>query len=162
MNQQRLKELLNYDPVTGVFKHIFSRHGVTVGKKAGYINSDGYIYIILDKKKYVSHRLIWLYVYGAYPINQLDHINRIRHDNTLLNLREVTLAENRQNLGLSLKNKSGFRGVSKDPKTELWRVNISVKNKSKYVGRFSTLSEAADAYAMAAKLYHTHNPMAAL
>ncbi len=159
MNQQRLKELLSYDPDTGVFTHILARRGVTVGSVAGYKNSDGYNYIILDAKKYVAHRLIWMYLYGQWPANQLDHINRLRHDNRICNLREVTISENRQNLGLDPKNKSGFRGVSFDNLTKLWRANISINGKAINLGRYSTAILAAQAYSAGAKKYHTHNSM---
>ena len=162
MDIQRLKELLIYDPETGVFKHNLARQGVTVGAKAGYVNSDGYVYIVLDKKKYVAHRLIWLYLYGHWPTNQLDHINRIRHDNRLINLREVTIKENRQNLNLTSKNKSGVRGVSFDKPTNLWRANIQVNGKTINLGRYDTIEKAAKAYAMGAKKYHTHNNTVAI
>lgn len=161
LTQSQLKELLHYDSDTGIFTHILPRRGVTINAEAGFVQSDGYRYVTLLGARYVSHRLIWLYVHGRLPINQLDHINRNRSDNRLMNLREVTLAENRQNLGLSAKNKSGFRGVSFDKVNNLWRASISVNNKNVNLGRYTTILEAQKAYALAAKKFHLFNSMAA-
>ena len=159
--QSQLKKLLHYDPDTGVFTHKLPRHGVSVGREAGYLQPDGYRYVTLLGFRYVAHRLIWVYVHGYLPANQLDHINRNRSDNRLLNLREVTAAENKQNLGISSKNKSGFRGVSFDKDNNLWRASISVNNKPVNLGRYPTILEASKAYALAAKKYHSFNSMAA-
>ena len=161
LTQSELKKLLHYDPDTGIFTHKLPRRGVSVGKEAGYPQPDGYRYVTLLGFRYVSHRLIWLYVYGRLPINQLDHVNRDRSDNRLINLREVTAAENKQNLGISSKNKSGFRGVSFDKNNNLWRASISVNNKPINLGRYPTILEASKAYALAAKKYHSFNSMAA-
>lgn len=160
LTQERLKELLHYDSDTGIFRHNKSRYGVTKGMRAGSIDRYGYVCIILNGKRYAAHRLAWLYMTGKLPIEQLDHINRIRTDNRYKNLREVSAAENKQNLGLHLKNKSGIRGVSYDYTAEKWRANISVNGKSKNLGRYLTIEEAAKAYAKGAALYHTHNTSA--
>lgn len=161
MDQARLKELLHYCPDTGVFTWRSRRRGVTVGSSAGHLSRYGYLAVTLDHKRYLVHRLVWLYVYGAWPAECVDHINRVRTDNRLCNLRTATRAQNRQNLSLTSRNSSGFRGVSFDKKNNKWRASISVNGKAKNLGRFVVLSDAKVAYAKAAAVFHTHNMEAA-
>jgi hypothetical protein len=156
LSQARLKELLHYDPDTGVFTHLYARRGVTVGNVAGTKGRYGYWFLVLLHRKYLAHRVAWCYLHGAFPPDQIDHINRIRDDNRECNLRCVTLAQNRQNLGVSGRNKSGYRGVSYDKVNDLWRASISVGGKARNLGRYKTKSEAATAYKQAAVKLHTH------
>ena len=157
MNQERLKELLHYCPETGVFTWTAKKRGVTLDSVAGYVGRYGYWKITLDKKRYAAHRLAWLYVHGQWPDDCIDHINRVRTDNRIANLRLATHAQNRQNLSLNARNKSGVRGVSFDAVNQKWRASISVNGKAKNLGRFTTKAEAAAAYKVAAAKYHTHN-----
>ena len=157
MNQDRLKELLYYCPKTGVFKWINSRRGVTQDRPAGCVGRYGYWFITLDRKRYAAHRLVWLYMHGAWPVSCIDHINRNRIDNRAVNLREATREQNRQNLSLDARNKSGARGVSFDVINIRWRASISVKGKAKNLGRYIDKSDAIAAYARAAAKYHSHN-----
>jgi hypothetical protein len=157
MNQTKLHELLHYDTETGVFIWRQSRHGVAQGQIAGSIGRYGYWSITLDHKRYLAHRLAWLYVHGKWPADCIDHINRIRTDNRLINLREATRAQNRQNISLDRRNKSGARGVSFDYANKKWRASISVNGKAKNLGRYPSIEDAAAAYAKAALVFHTHN-----
>jgi hypothetical protein len=151
MNQARLKELLHYCPLTGVFTWR------STGKITGCITRYGYLETQLDKRRYRLHRLAWLYVYGKWPIDCIDHKNRVRTDNTIENLREATRAQNRQNLTLDTRNKSGVRGVSFDFLNKKWRASISINGKTKNLGRYKLKEDAAKAYKKAASVYHTHN-----
>lgn len=92
LTQARLKELFHYDKETGAFTHIKARRGVRVGKILGCLANNGYLVIRADGKLYLAHRLAWMYVHGAFPPDQLDHINRMRTDNRLCNLRLATNA----------------------------------------------------------------------
>lgn len=157
LSQARLKELLHYDADTGVFTWRARKRGVTVGRIAGSPAHYGYWCLVLEGKRYAAHRLAWLYVYGVYPASCTDHINRIRRDNRIANLREATRAQNLQNLGINDRNKSGARGVSFDALNDKWRASISVDGRAKNLGRFSTKEDAAQAYKVAAAKYHTHN-----
>lgn len=157
MNQTRLHELLHYTPETGVFIWRRSRHGVTQGQIAGCVGRYGYWSITLDQKRYLAHRLAWLYVHGKWPAECIDHINRVRTDNRLINLREATRAQNLQNISLDRRNKSGVRGVSFDHINKKWRASISVNGKAKNLGRYLSIESAAAAYAQAALEFHTHN-----
>jgi hypothetical protein len=96
LTQERLKELMTYDESTGIFTRIKSiqRAGYRVSDK---LNVDGYLALCIDYKLYLQHRVAWLYVYGQFPEGHLDHINRIKTDNRIINLRKVTDFENRQN-----------------------------------------------------------------
>jgi hypothetical protein len=158
MNQQRLKELLNYDPVTGVFTWRIESGSAHINNIAGVIKNNGYIKIGVAKKQYLAHRLAWLYMTGEWPLADIDHINRSRTDNRFENLRDVSRSINLLNSSTRKNTASGIKGVAWDADRNKWLVRF----RNTMLGRFSTLSEAADAYAMAAKLYHTHNPMAAL
>ena len=98
LTQERLKELLHYDPETGVFRWKVDRpKGVKIGNKAGTLDQDGYRKISLDGKRFYAHRLVWLYVHGEFPFDQIDHKNRVPDDNRLVNLRQATSGENRAN-----------------------------------------------------------------
>jgi len=86
LTQKYVKELLNYDPATGFFSWC-------VPKRKKYIasNQNGkYQRIDIDGQKYLAHRIAWLYVYGKFPDNEIDHINFVKHDNRITNLRDVT------------------------------------------------------------------------
>jgi len=157
VSPERLRELLHYNPDTGLFTWRKSKRGVTAGRVAGCVGRYGYWTLNIDYKRYAAHRVAWLYVYGVWPVECIDHINRLRTDNRISNLREATPAQNRQNLCLSAKNKSGTRGVSFDRINGNWRASISVGGKAKNLGRFASKSDAASAYAVAAAKLHTHN-----
>lgn len=157
VDQKRLKELLDYCPDSGFFTWVIKKRGVRLGKVAGYVGRYGYWKITLDKKRYAAHRLVWMYVHGQWPDDCIDHINRVRTDNRIANLRLATHAQNRQNLSLTNRNKSGVRGVSYDAINKKWRASISVNGKAKNLGRFVSIEEASAAYKVAAAKYHTHN-----
>ena len=116
LTQEQVKELFDYDPETGdlVWRVKRGTHGVA-GKIAGGLDHHhGYFRIRIDGKLYRTHRIIWLYVYGAWPVNDIDHVNGLRHDNRICNLREATRAENMQNQrNPRVDNKSSYLGVSR-------------------------------------------------
>ena len=80
LTQSRLKELLHYNPETGIFTWLVSKKGVKIGNIAGSVNSIGYRYISVDRILYKASRLAWLFIEGYFPENDVDHINRIRDD----------------------------------------------------------------------------------
>lgn len=98
-----LKSLLHYDFESGEFTWIQSRCGVTVGNRAGTVHKSGYRYIEIDGKSYAEHRLAWFYCFEEWPQDQIDHIDRIRTNNKLDNLREVNNRQNALNKSVTSK-----------------------------------------------------------
>lgn len=159
LTQSRLKELLAYDPATGVFTWRISGHGVSVGKIAGCLAATGYRRIRIDSRNYQSHRLAWLYMTGDWPAAEIDHINGVRDDNRLTNLREATRKENSQNLGISPKNTSGFPGVHWNKQRRKWQAIIGKNGMRKHLGYFDTPDAAFDGYLAAKSEVHTFQPV---
>ena len=85
LTAERLREVLDYDPDTGVFtRKVRTASSVKVGDVAGSLNGKGYIRIRVDGRLYFAHRLAWLYVHGEWPVDQVDHINGIKNDNRIV------------------------------------------------------------------------------
>jgi len=130
INQERLKELLHYNPGTGIFTWMVNRRSnLLKGCTAGW-NQLGYIMIGIDGLIYQAHRLAILYMDGYLPEGQVDHKDRIKHHNWYSNLRpDVTHQCNMRNKGLQKNNTSGFTGLAKRGKK--WCVCIYI-NKHQY------------------------------
>jgi hypothetical protein len=157
--QQRLKELFIYDPESGIFTRRIAtgRHGRhKAGVKAGTPQSHGYVAMHVDGRRYVAHRLAWVYMYGEWPNTDLDHINNVKNDNRIANLRLVTRKQNMQNVLSHKHNTSGFKGVSWHAPRSKWRAYIFCDYRQIYLGLFDTKEAAAAARAEAEKVYHSH------
>lgn len=148
-----LRSILHYDPLTGVFTRIKPTWKYRVGSVAGFLDSDGYMRVWVLKRCYSAHRLAWLYVYGTWPKNQIDHINRNRSDNRIANLRDVTNQQNLQNAGDYSTNTSGRKGVYWDKRDSRWRACITDNGRYLSLGYFGTQVEAVAARVAAEKLY---------
>lgn len=146
ITQERLKELFHYNPDTGDFTRLTSVCGTAMtGASAGWIASNGYLYIGVDYKKHLLHRLAWLYTYGKFPLDEIDHINHIRVDNRISNLREATRKENGRNTSLHSDNTSGVSGVSWHKRAKKWRARITVDHEEKFLGHFHDFESACAA-----------------
>jgi hypothetical protein len=157
ITQIDLCRLLNYDAQTGIFTWRVNRTaGTRAGDRAGNIGVNGYVQISLHGKLYRAHRLAWLYTYGKWPENELDHINRVRHDNRLVNIRAADRYVNTQNTGLQRNNVSGARGVGWHKASQRWRARISVNNKMMYLGYYDNFEQAKAAYDIAAHKHHVN------
>lgn len=155
ITQDRLKEVLDYDPVSGIFRwKIKTSDKVIVGNIAGCVRKNRHTVIKIDKMEYTAHRLVWLYMYGSFPEKELDHINCIRGDNRLCNLREVTRSQNLYNRAKFPNTKSGHKGVYYNKAMKKWRARIGVEGKSIDIGFYSTIEEAISSYQNAAIKYH--------
>ena len=148
-----LRSILHYDPLTGVFTRIKPTRKCRVGSVAGSLSSHGYISIWVLKRHYSAHRLAWLYTYGTWPKDQIDHINRNRSDNRICNLRDVTNQQNLCNAGNFSTNTSGRKGVYWDKRDRRWRAGIGNKGKYLSLGCFKTFDEAVAARVAAETLY---------
>ena len=158
LTQERLKELLHYDPETGGFTRLVGRSGCQVGVIKNKPNSGhGYISITIDQKSYLTHRLAWLYVYGRFPPEQIDHINHDRVDNRITNLREATHHENQKNRAKNPRNTSGVVGVSWNKAVGVWQAMINVNRKQKYLGTFKNKEDAIAAREAANIKYGFHD-----
>lgn len=128
---------------------------VIEGDEAGCLcNSTGYIVIGFKGKLYRAHRVVWFLVKGQQPSETLDHINNKKSDNRIENIRAVTTAQNTQNSSLSIKNSSGVKGVYWHKSTNKWMARIATEGKTKFIGRFTDLSEAEKAIKDARKILH--------
>ena len=156
MNAEYLKELLSYNQDTGDFFWLVKRSNrIKIGDIAGYVNTyDGYRYINIDNKMCKAHRLVWLYMTGSYPEFNIDHINNIRSDNRLANLRPCTQSENMCNRDKTLKNTSGYKGVSFHPETGKWRARIRKNGKTYSLGLYCTPHQASKAYRQNCEVIH--------
>lgn len=137
LTQARLKELLHYNPDTGIFTWLESRGTIKIGAIACTSTSAGYIRISIDGKDYLAHRLVWLYMKGYFPPCQIDHEDHIRHHNWFSNLRSATDSDNRKNQSMRKNNLSGFTGVYWCKPTKKWVSQIKVNGKQKYLGSFT-------------------------
>lgn len=155
MNQQELMRALSYDKDTGVFRWIEKRKGISVGSVAGCLMRHGYISICINRVDYTAHRLAWLYVYGEWPKNYIDHINGKRNDNRIENLRDVSQVVNMQNVYAPRSdNKCGVRGVSFHKPSRKYTARITVGKKYVSLGLFNTVEEAGNAYMDAKRRFH--------
>jgi hypothetical protein len=115
--------------------------------RAGRITNQGYSQISINYKCYVEHQLVWLYHHGEWPSNNIDHINRIKSDNRIENLRLCPngQSDNLQNLSVSKNNKSGKTGVTWHKRKRKWMSQIIVSRKNIFLGYYDDLEEAIEA-----------------
>lgn len=153
LTQEKLQAFVTYNDGTGEFIWRRSRARARAGDRAGFRHVEGYWQIHIDGKTYYAHRLAWLYVYGRWPECGLDHINGVRSDNRICNLREATPTQNCQNRKISIHNKSGVKGVHWDAYVKSWRAFIAVNGEVMALGTFDTKEQAEEAYQGAALLF---------
>ena len=154
LTQERLKELFNYNPETGLFTRILNVANVHAGDVAGWIRDNGYIDISVDNKKWRAHILAWFFTYGEIPKLDIDHINGNRIDNRISNLRLANRSQNNENRKCAQSNnKTGLMGVC--AKRKKWRATIVINGKQTNLGVFDTQEDAHQAYLNAKRKHHT-------
>lgn len=151
----RLRELLSYDPETGLFTRLVGRSGprARAGDIAGCDNGQGYIRIYIDGVAYKGHRLAWFYVHGEWP-PEIDHRYGDRSDNRIVKLRPVTRAQNKMNCRLYKNSTSGLKGATFNKRAGKWKAQIQRDGKKVGLGTFETAEAAHEAYAAAADALH--------
>lgn len=148
---ERVRELLSYNPETGIVSWKVARGG-RVGDPAG-TNYHGYTKIFIDGRRYYAHRVAWLLHYGEWPKADIDHINGRRSDNRIANLRDVPRSINMQNQrSASASCKSGFLGVVS--RGNGWIAQISLGGKTRKLGTFDTPEAAHSEYLSAKRQLH--------
>jgi len=145
MNIDQLKSYFQYEPETGNIFWIAKGRGKIKKKPAGSKLYSGYIGICIGPKRVQAHRIAWALHNGAWPEKQIDHINGIKTDNRIENLRLATNAQNGKNIKLNKNNKSGVNGVYYDEKRNKWRSYIKVNHKQISLGSFSDFELAKNA-----------------
>ena len=146
LTAEYLRSVLHYEPETGIFtRKASTSNRVKVGDIAGCPNGDSYLQIRLQSRKYLAHRLAWLYMYSNWPNDQIDHINRIRTDNRITNLRDVSHKQNQQNASKRSDNTSGYPGVSWYKLDSKWAAWIRHNQKLIHLGCYDTIEEAVAA-----------------
>ena len=170
-----IRQLISYDPHTG--KLFWMERGVEwfndpetdyrrtakdicsmwntryAGREAIYsIDGNGYRSGTIFSVQVKAHRIAWVLSTGAWPSCQIDHVNGVRSDNRLCNLREADYAQNARNCGIRRDNTSGFKGVSRA--NGKWRAGIKVNGKRLNLGQFDSPEEASQAYLEASKKHH--------
>ena len=145
LTQQRLKEVLDYDPHTGHFVWRTAVNSRALAGSAAGTRNTPYVSIGIDGVRYYAQRLAWMYVHGVMPRGEIDHINEVKRDNRITNLRDTDSAGNKANQKNARRdNDSGLRGVSLNKRTGLWCAYIQVRGARKNLGYFH---EAVDAHA---------------
>lgn len=165
-----VRQLLDYDPSTGVFRwkargpewfptprRVNSWNGRHAGQIAAYQSPRGYQHIQIFKVRHAAHRLAWLFAHGAWPKGEIDHINHVRNDNRIGNLRDVPSGGNQRNRRLRCNNTSGHAGITKPKGCRKWLVRIgSGVEQRRHIGYFETLEEAIAARQCAMQQHGYH------
>lgn len=155
LTQTRLKEVLTYDPETGLFRWALkTSNRVQIGDVAGCLcKTYGYIMIGIDGVVYRAARLAWLYVYGEFP-EFVDHENTCRSDDRLDNLRVATRPQNQANRQKQANNTSGYKGVTYHAQSGKWVARVNANGKCHSLGLHDTPEIAHQAYCAGAIVHH--------
>ena len=155
LSVERCRDVFDYDPMVGHLTiRVSTSRSRKVGDIAGWVSNKGYVKVRLDSFTYAAHRLIWFRTHGQWPTGVIDHINGIRHDNRLSNLRDVSGFVNAQNMKSSpvTNQTSGLLGAY--PSGNRWKSKIVAMGKMYHLGSFATAEEAHQSYLVAKRLFH--------
>ena len=140
LQQSLLKEIFEYKDGNLIRKN----------KIAGCLHKSGYIQIKVNNIVYPAHRLIWVYYNGSISENmQIDHINGIKHDNRIENLRLVTAQQNCFN-----RSRLKAKGYTWNKNVRKWQSSICINGKYKYLGLYENEQDARNVYIANCKLHH--------
>jgi len=154
LTQSRLQEVLEYNPITGVFTRRLKQTGVKQGSISGSRSNEGYLVTTIDSEAFKCHRLAWLYMTGEWPAGQIDHINGDRSDNRFSNLRVVLKQQNAENQRKAQRNNKSTNTLGTFKNGSGFAARISHNNAKIYLGTFKTLDEASAAYIAAKRVLH--------
>jgi hypothetical protein len=165
-----LRQLLTYEPETGKLfwkerpREMFPNDRVRntwntrfAGKEAlTNIGAQGYLRGAIYSQDALAHRVAWALHHGKWPQGQIDHINGVRTDNRICNLRDVSGLENNRNAKRSSTNTTGHVGVCRDQRRDKWFAQISLGNRSKFLGYFKKIEDAVEARKAAEREHGFH------
>jgi hypothetical protein len=143
---EELREVLRYDSETGHLWWLISQKGVSRDRPAGTVRPDGYRQIAWKKRVYFAHNLAFGFTSGRWPNPTVDHINRDKSDNRIVNLREASGAENNANMTTNSRNTSGYKGVSFFKRDRVYHAIVYKDYRAYRLGKFLSAEEAAKAY----------------
>lgn len=161
LRYEEVARLFTYDRETGVLywrnkNRNTIRRKYVAGSSKG--TKDGYSHVRFMGKVHPTHRIIMMLCFGHIPENaEIDHINHVRNDNRLVNLRFVTRSENSKNQSVSSKSTTGVTGVYFSKARKKYIAQIKINQEVIYLGIFETLEEAASARAEANLKFNFHN-----
>jgi hypothetical protein len=158
LTAERLRALMDYDPVTGVLTARVDQMKRRIGDSVGYAHRKGYLAACVDWRAYLVHRLVWLHVHGEWPKGVIDHLNFDKRDNRIANLRDTSPTGNQQNRpGPNRNSKSGILGV-RQMASGRWKAEITSKGRVIDLGLFDTPEEAQTVRSAARAKYHLEAP----
>lgn len=144
------KKRLYYNQYTGLFIYLIPVMQMRPGDIAGSPNTNGHIQIMIDKIYYMAHNLAWFYMTGEWPQNIVDHKDRNYSNNKWENLRPATFSQNQGNTKIRKDNKTGYKGVHFDKRSNKFVAQITIYNKRTWLGTRETAEEAFKIYLEAA------------
>jgi hypothetical protein len=147
LTQTRLKELLTYDPETGVFMWVVNKGPRSCAGSVAGCRGYRYMTIGINKKNHMAHIVAWVYMTGNYPSSEIDHFDGDGFNNKWVNLRPATRKQNMENTSLFSTNTSGYRGVTWYRKNNKWGATAFHNGKRHFAG----LHDTAEAAGIAAK-----------
>lgn len=153
ITQTELQSQLHYNTETGIFTWIKSKKGIFANTIAGTKRKNGYIIICINQKDYRAHRLAWLYMHGYIP-EYIDHINGVKDDNCLSNLRPATKQQNAYNSKVKSTNTSGVKGVCYNKEKNKWKAYIKANSKQIHLLYTNDFFEACCQSFSAINKYH--------
>jgi hypothetical protein len=152
ISKDRVRELFDYQD-GNLIRKVSIQSRSRLGEKAGANSTRGVVIVSVDYKRYKAHRLIWLWHHGSLP-PVIDHIDGDPTNNRIENLRPATHATNMRNSKKPRTNTSGFKGVRFHKQRQKWTAQISVNNRSLYLGIYETPELAYAAYCAGAAEHH--------
>ena len=154
MSIEKIKNILSYDPITGLFtRKLTTSPRAKKGDIAGYKMPSGYVSICVLRTRQYAHRLAWEIFYGVKPEFEIDHINGIRDDNRITNLRQCDKYQNQCNRSSNKNARLKSKGVDFMKSKGKYRARIRVRGKDIHLGLFDSELEASVAYTNASKKY---------
>jgi HNH endonuclease/AP2 domain len=161
---EEIRSYMEYDKSSGVVRWKVRRHGrggvINPGDAVGSVNAAGYLETRVNGYRDYVHRIAWALHYGAWPTQNIDHIDGDKRNNRISNLRDCSQRVNVENQRIvSRNNTSGFTGVVWRADKKRWSALIQVDGKRKRLGGFDTPEQAHAAYLSAKRIMHQGNTL---